>query len=138
MFTVVATATGCLYFLNSDDIASSSGLNAAGILLLILNVVFVLVMLALICQRGGPEMARWVIWTWDEGTQALSRLPGMSCFGNMMYSRQSSTMSSHSSLGRNSSVQLGLLTRVFTRSKTPDPHLTSLSSIPDPDAPVVV
>ncbi len=41
-FTVLATATGCLYFTDSGGVASRTGQDAAGILLLLLNAGFVL------------------------------------------------------------------------------------------------
>lgn len=62
LFTVVATATGCLYFLDSNDVAKGNGLTAAGVLLLILNIGFVLVMGMLISKRGGPTVVKWAVW----------------------------------------------------------------------------
>ncbi|KAL0044981.1 hypothetical protein WJX82_004122 [Trebouxia sp. C0006] len=63
LFTTVATATGCLYFLDQDSIAvSGKGLYAAGVLLLILNLFFVVLMAALIAREGAPHLKQWAVW----------------------------------------------------------------------------
>ena len=51
----MATATGCLYFLDPSNIANNSGLEAVGIVLLILNIGYVLVMLVLIVMTGAHK-----------------------------------------------------------------------------------
>ena len=119
LFTVVATATGCLYFLDQDDVAKSNGLNAAGVLLLILNIVFVAVMALLISKRGGPVVLKWLK---DKTLAVMGHMPGMS------YHRGHSSMSSSSSVSRTSSVQLGLLNRVFTRTGNQNPSAVRSSS----------
>ncbi|DBB05192.1 TPA: hypothetical protein ACH3X3_010435 [Trebouxia sp. C0006] len=48
LFTVVATATGSLYFLDSGKVASHAGLNAVGVLLLLLNVAYLLLVALLL------------------------------------------------------------------------------------------
>ena len=64
LFTTVATATGCLYFLDQDSIAiSGKGLYAAGILLLILNLFFVVLMAVLIAREGAPHVKQWAVWS---------------------------------------------------------------------------
>lgn len=78
LFTVVATATGCLYFLDQDNIASSVGLNATGVLLLILNFGFVLLMAVLILLRGGPTVLNWARCVQEHSAQWLRFITGMS------------------------------------------------------------
>lgn len=109
LFTVVATATGCLYFLDMDDVAKSDGLTAAGVLLLILNLVFVTVMALLIAKRGGPTVVKWVMWSKHKAFAIPGHIFGTS------HKNGSSSMSSTGDAGRTSSVQLGLLARVLTR-----------------------
>ena len=55
LFVVLATATACLYFLDPTNIANSSGLEAVGVVLLILNMGYVLVMLVLIAVTGAHK-----------------------------------------------------------------------------------
>ena len=45
---MVATATGSLYFLDSGKVASHAGLNAVGVLLLLLNVAYLLLVALLL------------------------------------------------------------------------------------------
>ena len=115
LFTVVATATGCLYFLDQDNIASSVGLNATGVLLLILNFGFVLLMAVLISLRGGPTVLKWARCAQQHSVRWVQHIPGMPC-----WTRANPTVSAASSFGSSrsssSSVQLGLLSRAFTRS----------------------
>lgn len=53
LFTVTATATGSLYFLDSGKVASHAGLNAVGILLLLLNVAYLLLVALLLAVAAG-------------------------------------------------------------------------------------
>ena len=59
LFIVLATAAGCLYFLDPTNIANSSGLEAVGIVLLALNIGYILVMLILIAVTGAPKTKRF-------------------------------------------------------------------------------
>ena len=54
MFVVVLTAMGCLYFFDSEytGIASKAGLQAVGVLLMVTNAVWVLLMVWLIVKAG--------------------------------------------------------------------------------------
>lgn len=64
LFTVLATATGCLYFMDSNAVASKTGKDAAGVLLLLLNAFFVLWMLVLLVKASMADIkkhARWAI-----------------------------------------------------------------------------
>lgn len=55
MFSVVATATACLYFLDPAGIAKQAGIDAAGVLILILNALFLLTVAVLIVKAGGHK-----------------------------------------------------------------------------------
>lgn len=55
LFVVLATATACLYFLDPTNIANSSGLEAVGVVLLVLNMGYVVVMLVLIAATGANK-----------------------------------------------------------------------------------
>ena len=53
LFIVQTTAAGCLYFLDPTNIANNTGLEAVGIILLVLNVAYVVVMLVMIAVFGA-------------------------------------------------------------------------------------
>lgn len=55
LFIVQTTAAGCLYFLDPTSIANTTGLEAVGIVLLVLNVAYVLVMLVMIAAFGADK-----------------------------------------------------------------------------------
>ncbi len=52
-----ATAVGCLMFLDTNNVANSSGLSATGVLLMILNVAFLAMSGILIVGRGRRHVA---------------------------------------------------------------------------------
>lgn len=58
LFTVLGTAVGCLYMLNADTsyVASQAGLNAVGVLIVLLNSAFVLVMAVLIVRSSTGKV----------------------------------------------------------------------------------
>ena len=58
MSTVVFTALGCLYFMDTNSVASSTGLQAVGALLLILNLAYLICMALLIAKTGFPKARR--------------------------------------------------------------------------------
>ncbi len=58
MTVVVFTALGCLYFMDSNNVASQAGLQAVGALLLILNIAYVIWMGLLISRTGLPKAKR--------------------------------------------------------------------------------
>lgn len=60
LFTVVATVVGIVYFTDPRDVASSAGLDAAGVLLLILNIMFVLLMAALVLRAGKGSIRKYL------------------------------------------------------------------------------
>lgn len=64
LFTVVATAVGCLYMINTSMsfVASKSGLDAAGGILLVLNAAFVLIMVILLAQAGVADIKKGLLW----------------------------------------------------------------------------
>lgn len=55
-FAVTVTATGSLYCFDTNTIASSSGLNAVGVFMLILNLTFLLVAGAAIASAGSDTI----------------------------------------------------------------------------------
>lgn len=55
LFIVQITAAGCLYFLDPTNIANGKGLAAAGVLLMLLNVAYVVAMLILIANHGARK-----------------------------------------------------------------------------------
>ena len=118
LLIVAATATGCLYFLDPDEVASHAGLSAAGILLLIVNVGFVVLMAALISKRGRPAALTWLAWlrvTTKKAVQKMPRLLHLPWARRGSVSQCSSGLSS-ASTSRSSSVQLGLLPMNVKRS----------------------
>jgi len=56
LFTVVATATACLYFVDTSGVASQAGIDAAGVLVLLLNAFFLLCMAILIAKAGALDI----------------------------------------------------------------------------------
>ena len=127
LFVVVATATGCLYFLDQGDIAAAAGLNAAGVLLLILNAAFVLVMAVLIIKRGTPYVRSWLVYFQHSLSECYQRLRGgkyQQWLSSSSRQSNTSTVSSSSSMGRQTSVQMNLLSNVFTRSGTLNPSVS--------------
>lgn len=117
LLTVVATATGCLYFLDPNEVASNVGLNATGIVLLILNLAFVALMAVLISKRGRPVALRWIAWLQSRCITAVKKLCGLL---RLPWSRKGSSSSTTNGLSNASStsVQLGLLPFTFKRSNT--------------------
>lgn len=60
MLTVVLTATGCLYFMVPNSIASSKGLEAVGALVMPLNVGFVVLELIIIVAVGASQTKHYM------------------------------------------------------------------------------
>ena len=133
LLIVVASATGCLYFLDPDEVASHAGLSAAGILLLILNFGFVVLMAALISKRGRPAALKWLTWLrviTKKAVQKMHSLLHWPWARHGAVSQCSSGLSS-ASTSRSSSVQLGLLPMNVKRSNisaNPDVGLSALQS----------
>lgn len=73
-FTVVATTTSCLYFTDTDGIASKTGLRTAGVLILLLNAFFLLTMVLLIVWAGWAD--GWALFqrAWDKVKRLLQWL----------------------------------------------------------------
>lgn len=55
IFAVAATATGCLYFVDASNVASTAGLEAVGVLLLVLNLLYMLATVLLITKTGAKK-----------------------------------------------------------------------------------
>lgn len=76
LLIVQTTAIGCLYFLDPSNIANSKGLAAVGILLLVSNVAYVLVMLILIATFGASKTkdVTWAAFQRLKSTSAKLKL----------------------------------------------------------------
>ena len=61
LFIVQITAAGCLYFLDPSSIANNTGLQAVGIVLLVLNTAYVLVMLVMIAVFGAATTKHFTL-----------------------------------------------------------------------------
>ena len=120
LLIVAATATGCLYFLDPDEVASYTGLSAAGILLLIVNLGFVVLMAALISKRGRPAALKWLARLQDTSSRMAKKLKGLLHlpWGKHASVSQYSYEVSGASASSSSSVQLGLLPLTSKRSNT--------------------
>ena len=55
LFTVGVTATGCLYFMDTTNVANPRGLDAVGVLLLLLNILYVIAMALLVLVTGAHK-----------------------------------------------------------------------------------
>ena len=75
LLTVVVTTTGTLWFTDDSNVASTRGLDAAGILLLILNVACVLLMAVFIvlAARGNIKKYSLIVLTHVKTKSAMSR-----------------------------------------------------------------
>lgn len=92
-FTVLATAVGCLYFMDVSDTASHVGKNAAGILLLILNAWFVLWLTILITKASIKNIKAKAAWV-------LAQVKGAPKQGSRAYRRLSSSFRRSNSVDR--------------------------------------
>lgn len=62
LFTVLATATGCLYFMDSNAVASRAGQDVAGVMLLLLNACLVLWVSALMAKASAADIRKQAGW----------------------------------------------------------------------------
>lgn len=62
IFSVVATATGCLYFEDQQEVASSRGLNVTAFLLSVLNLVFITVVVSLMAKKSTTRIKPYALW----------------------------------------------------------------------------
>lgn len=76
LFTVTATTLGTLYLIDTEDVASPQGLNALGVLLLILNASFVIIMASLILLAARQSIRRCGEWVLDKAQRAGFRVAG--------------------------------------------------------------
>ena len=93
-FAVVATATGCLYFMDVSKVASTAGLEAVGVLLLVLNLLYIVATVILVTKFGAekaqqilhsvsskaPAAAKMLLRPLSSGLQRLTTLPLMPAF----------------------------------------------------------
>lgn len=63
MLAVTTTGVGCLYFFDSTRgaIASSAGLEAVGVFLVVFNAAWVLAVIRLIAKIGFPDVRTFVV-----------------------------------------------------------------------------
>ena len=59
LFTVGVTATGCLYFMDTTNVANPRGLDTVGVLLLLLNLLYVIAMALLVLVTGAHKTKRF-------------------------------------------------------------------------------
>ena len=101
LFIVLATAAGCLYFLDPTNIANSTGLEAVGIVLLVLNIGYIVVMLILIAVTGAPKTKRFtcsaVAMVKTISSKFKRSVSGLSCTSSRSTSRQDMAEISESS-----------------------------------------
>lgn len=70
----MATASGCLFFLDGSTLTQSIGLSAVGVLLMLLNVAYIVAMAVLIVKQGARHVHGWAIWVRDLSLHALAAL----------------------------------------------------------------
>ena len=75
LYAVTATTTGCLFFLDTDTSAQSSGLIAIGILLMLLNVAYIALMAVLIIKQGARHGHGWAAWIKSNSQKTLAAVP---------------------------------------------------------------
>lgn len=95
MFTVAATATACLYFLDPAGIAKQAGIDAAGVLILILNTLFLLTTAVLIVKACGQKAISQAQQMLNQPRRAMQSLGGkIACCGRRgTFARSSSSIS---------------------------------------------
>lgn len=71
LFAVTATATGSLYFLDATRVASTSGLDAAGVLLLMLNLAYLLVLGVAIASAASLAVRIFVKKHYNKGVSRV-------------------------------------------------------------------
>ena len=123
LFAVMVTATGCLFFLDTNTVALSSGLSAAGVLLMLLNVAYIALMAILITKQGARHVHGWATWTKDTSQKTITaiwRLLSCHVCGSAR-SYQGSQHISQAATAPAKSMQLSGFTRMLSR---------SLSSLP--------
>ena len=79
LFSVMATATGCLFFLDTNTLTQRSSLNPVGVLLLLLNVGYIALMAVLITKQGARHVHGWITWFKDTGQTVAAARKWVSC-----------------------------------------------------------
>ena len=79
LFAVMATATGCLFFLDTNTLTQRSSLNPVGVLLLLLNVGYIALMAVLISKTGARHVHGWITWFKDTGHTIAAARKWVSC-----------------------------------------------------------
>lgn len=94
IFSVVATATGCLYFVDQQEVATSTGLNVTAVLLSILNLVFVTLVLSLMLKKSSTHIKLCALWLKSCCFKHAQLDPEEGC--ELVVSRTGSTVPLHS------------------------------------------
>lgn len=82
MFTVVATTVTCMFFVDMAGVATKAGLRAAGVLVLLLNACFLLLMMVLIARAGYSDAWAFAHRVWNRITDLWQRLLALcGCYG---------------------------------------------------------
>ena len=115
LFTTLVTAIGCLYFIDQGSVASSKGLMAAGVLVLVLNIFFLVVMAVLISKKGARSIKEWAVWLRQQSSKIADAAQNM-WRGKSGKSQQGLQLSTTGSLSSSASGQVTLLNSVFTHS----------------------
>lgn len=94
IFSVVATATGCLYFVDQQEVASSTGLNVTAVLLSVVNLVFVTLVLSLMVKKSSTHIKLCALWLKSFCFKHARLDPQEGC--ELVLSRTGSTVALHS------------------------------------------
>ena len=127
LFTTLVTAIGCLYFIDQGSVASSKGLMAAGVLVLVLNIFFVVVMAVLISKKGARSAKEWAVWLRHQSSKVRDVARNMWRWksGRSQHGPQHSATGSLSS---SASGQVTLLNSGFTHNRARHPSIRSEES----------
>jgi len=93
LFTVGVTATGCLYFMDTTNVANPRGLDAVGVLLLLLNILYVIAMAMLVLVTGAHKTKRFgqtAVRSFQSGASRFGRSVSTS-FARLRLTRGSSS-----------------------------------------------
>ena len=127
LFTTLVTAIGCLYFIDPGSVASKKGLMTAGVLVLVLNIFFVVVMAVLISKKGARSAKEWAVWLRQQSSKVPETAQNMWRWksGKSQHGIQLSTAESLSS---SASGQVTLLNSIYTHSRARYPSVRSEES----------
>ncbi len=105
LFTVTATTLGTLYLVDADNIADTQGLNVVGVLLLILNATFAVLMALLIMAAARQSLKKYAAWAYNAVKTAGCGVKGRPRV-NRQWSRLSKTASGDTAVSPSGSTGL--------------------------------